>query len=192
MLSVNAHELFDQSAAPVWLVTVESEGERAGLVCTTVMSASIIPTMPRVIVTLAKQHHTAGLVRSRGAFALSLLGQSQLDLALRFGIQSGHEVDKWGSLNVVETPDGHPVFPDVVGWVDCRVEACFDSGDRWIVLAECRTCYRADDVPTMTVADLVGGADSSQKAELKRLRQRDAERDANAIQAWKAAGAGGS
>ena len=187
MPNVSPHELFDQLTAEVWLVTVQLGDERAGLICTTVMSASIVPTMPRVIVTLAKQHHTAEVVRRGGSFALSVLSKEQVDLALVFGINSGHEVDKWDGLNAVETPDGHPVFPGTHGWVDCHVEAFFDSGDRWIVLAECRSSARLEGGQTMSVSDLISAADDGQKIALKRLRQRDAECDADAIRAWRAA-----
>lgn len=185
MADAGPQELFAESMSPVWIVTVQSDGERAGLVCTTVMPASIVESMPRVIVTLAKQHYTAGLVRRRKAFALNLLASSQVDLGLRFGILSGNDTDKWEDLEMEESPSGHPLFSGSAGWVDCNVEACFDSGDRWILLAECRDCSRLDHVQAMVVSDLIGAADETQRAELKRLRRRDADRDAAAIRVWR-------
>ncbi len=84
-----ASELFRRLDRELWVVTAAAEGRRGGLVATTVAQASIVAELPRVVVMLARQHHTWELIRDAGAFGLHLLGEGQLDWAWRFGLGSG-------------------------------------------------------------------------------------------------------
>src|SRR4051812_8177821 len=88
----------------VWLLTAEADGRRGGLVATFVNTASIVPELPRVVVGLAKQHHTAGLVAASRAFTLHLLDVAQVDLVWRFGLHSGRDGDKLAGLDVRPGP----------------------------------------------------------------------------------------
>src|SRR3712207_6985322 len=56
-----------------------SGGRRGGLIATFVNQASITPRYPRVVVGLARQHHTWELVEAAGSFVLHLLGEEHLD-----------------------------------------------------------------------------------------------------------------
>src|SRR5260370_1090798 len=111
----------------IWLVTAAHEGRQAGLVATFVNQASIVPAAPRMLVGIAKQHHTHGMIEASGAFTLHLLDESHLDWVWRFGLQSGHTTDKFAGL---------PELAGAVAWMNCRVETSLDTGDRTIYLAE--------------------------------------------------------
>src|SRR5262249_2650798 len=120
----------------VWLVTAQAGGRRGGLMATFVSQASIVPDLPRVLVGLSRQHYTWELVEASNAFALHLLGEEQIDLGWGFGAQSGRTQDKLAGLNVQQSAAGNAIVTDALGWLDCRVEAKLDSGDRTIYLAE--------------------------------------------------------
>src|SRR5439155_12979898 len=109
-----------------WLVTASHASRRGGLIATFVSQASIVPELPRMLVGIAKQHHTHGLIETSRAFTLHLLDESHLEWVWRFGLQSGHAVDKFDGL-----PEVAPV-----AWLKCRVETSLDTGDRTIYLAE--------------------------------------------------------
>src|SRR5262249_58504984 len=98
--------------------------------------ASIAPALPRVIIGLSRQHATWELVQASGAFALHLLAPEQLDLVWRFGTQSGRDVEKFAGLSFRAGVSGSPVLNDVPGWLECRVEASLDTGDRTCFLAQ--------------------------------------------------------
>ncbi len=57
-----AAALFARTDRELWLLTAAAGGRRGGLIATFVSQASIVPDLPRVVVGLAKQHHTWQLV----------------------------------------------------------------------------------------------------------------------------------
>ena len=61
-----ASTLFAWLGRELWLVTAQAGGRRGGLIATFVNQASIVPEMPRVLVGLARQHHTWELVEASG------------------------------------------------------------------------------------------------------------------------------
>jgi len=78
----------------LWLVTSQARGCRSGLIATSVLQASIVPDLPRVLVSIAQQHFTCELIEHSGSFALHLLGQDDIAWVRRFGLRSGRDVDK--------------------------------------------------------------------------------------------------
>jgi flavin reductase (DIM6/NTAB) family NADH-FMN oxidoreductase RutF len=131
-----AATLFAWLDREVWLVTARAGERRGGLVATFVSQASLSPDAPRVLVGLAPQHHTQELIAQSGSFALHLLCEENLDLVWRFGLASGHDVDKFAGLVAGQGPTGSPLLEAAVGWLDCRVEASLDTGGRVVHVAE--------------------------------------------------------
>ena len=50
----------------IWLITAAHENQRGGLIATFVSNASIVPEMPRVVVGIAKQHHSWRVIEASG------------------------------------------------------------------------------------------------------------------------------
>ena len=182
-----ASTLFAWLDREVWLVTAGRPNRRGGLIATFVSQASIVPDLPRVLVGLARQHHTWELVEASGAFALHLLGEQHVELVWRFGLQSGRDVDKFVGLGVRTEATGSPLLAEAVGWLDCRVEDRFDTGDRTVYLGAVVQAQVTHFAPPLTVKRLLELAPPEQLAELKRQRHFDSYRDAEAIQAWRQA-----
>ncbi|QDU39136.1 High molecular weight rubredoxin [Maioricimonas rarisocia] len=172
----------------VWLLTSAADHERGGLICTSVMNASIVPDMPRIVVGLARQHRTWQLVDASGRFVLHLLRADQIELVRRFGMQSQRDVDKFAELEVGRSPEGCPVLRDVAGWLECRVESGLDAGDRTHFLAEVTNgSPPAADIALLRMQGLLTTAPDEMRAELKRQLERDGAIDRQAISAWRAA-----
>lgn len=169
----------------VWLVTTVSDGLRSGLTATTIHSVSIAPDLPRLMVGLAKQHLTTALLDARGAFALHLLAEDQAELAWRFGLESGRSHDKFAGLACTETPLGNPRLTDVATWLDCRVEARFDIGDRLLFIGEIVDGARLDRRPPLTMQRLLASASPQQLERLKQVTALDAAHGAPLIRAWR-------
>lgn len=170
---------------PVWLVTASADGRRGGLIATSATRASIVAELPRMLIAIAKQHHTWGLIVSSGRFALHLLPADHLDAIWCFGLTTGHTTDKLAGLSLGETPDGNPLYPACAAWVDCRVETSLDIGDRSVFLGEIVDGQTVREGPVLTVARLMRDAPPERRAELDRLYARDQGIDAAAIQAWR-------
>ena len=178
-------EVFQAVDTAVWLLTCAAGTARGGLIATFVSAASIVAQRPRVIVGLARHHHSWQLVQASGAFVLHLLAETQLDLVWQFGLRSGRDVDKLADVATVATPDGNPRLADALAWLDCRVEAAFDTGDRSLFLADVRAGRRERPGAPLTVHRLLQLAPPERLRQLREQLDRDAATDAAAIAAWR-------
>jgi flavin reductase (DIM6/NTAB) family NADH-FMN oxidoreductase RutF len=170
---------------PVWLVTAVHAGRRGGLVATSAVRASIVPTRPRIAVGIARQHHTWELIEGSRCFALHLLAQDALETVWRFGLASGHYVDKFAGLPTLATPGGNPACPGTVAWLDCRVEDSLDIGDRTLYAAAVTGGGVTGNPPVLGVAALLRAAPPERRAQLDALYAADQAIDVAAIDAWR-------
>jgi flavin reductase (DIM6/NTAB) family NADH-FMN oxidoreductase RutF len=169
----------------VWLVTARAGERRGGLIATFVSQASLPPDLPRVLIGLARQHHTWELIEKSGRFALHLLCEANLELVWRFGLRSGRDGDKFDGLQITDSDGGCPLVGGTVGWMDCRVEAKAETGDRTVFVAEVIEGRVTNFAPPLTAKRLMELAPSPMLAEMQRLRHHDSHRDAEAILAWR-------
>jgi flavin reductase (DIM6/NTAB) family NADH-FMN oxidoreductase RutF len=159
----------------VWLITAAHEKQRAGLIATFVSSASIVPEAPRMLIGIAKQHHTWSVIEASRAFTLHLIDETQIDLVWRFGLQSGHDVDKFVGLSKI----------DAIAWLQCKVETSLDTGDRTIYVGEVVDARRERTAPPLTQKRLLELAPPERLRELRAGMTHDIPIDAAAIRAWR-------
>ena len=181
-----ASTLFAWLDREVWLVTAQNGSRRGGLIATFVNPATIVADLPRMLVGIAKQHHTWELIEASNAFALHLLGEQHLDWVWHFGLQTGRGRDKLDGFRTGEMSTGSPVLEDAIGWLDCRVEGRLDAGDRTVYLAEVVQGGVTHFAPPLTSRRLMQLAPPARLAELKRQLHHDSEIDAGAIRQWRA------
>jgi flavin reductase (DIM6/NTAB) family NADH-FMN oxidoreductase RutF len=169
----------------LWIVTAQAGGRRGGLVATFVSNASLVPDLPRMLVGLAKQHHTWELIEQAGAFGLHLIGQEQLDWVWRFSLTSGRTTDKLTGLEHLTGATGSPLLCGALAWLDCRVEARMDTGDRTVYLAEVIDGAKLREGAPLTFQQLLQVAPPDKRTALKKAVARDAGVDAAAIRQWR-------
>lgn len=169
----------------LWIVTAADGRRRGGMVATFVSHASLVDSLPRALIAVAKQHHTAQLIEASNAFGLHLISASQLDWVWHFGLESGRTLDKLAGFVVEEGLTGAPLLSDALGWLDCRVETRMDIGDRTVYLAEVVAARDNRDEPPLTMKELLRIAPPERLDDLKQLRERDSAIDAEAILAWR-------
>lgn len=180
-----AAKILGQTDRELWLVTAADGARRGGLIATFVCQASLVESLPRMLVAVAKQHHTWELIEASGAFGLHLLGRKQVDLVWRFGLESGRDADKLSGMPCETGATDAPLLADVLAWLECRVEARYDMGDRTIYLTQVVDARQMSDEPPLTMKQLLQIAPRERLEELSRLRQRDSALDAEAILAWR-------
>ena len=183
---MSAASLFARTDRELWLLTAAAGGRRGGLIATFVSQGSIVPDLPRVVVGLAKQHHTWGLIESGNAFALHLIGEEHLDWVWRLGLRSGRDLDKLAGLPTTAGATGSPILTDALGWLDCRVESRLNTGDRTVYLAEVVGGELKREGPPLTAQRLIQLAPPERLQQLKEQMTRDIAIDARAIRAWRA------
>jgi len=149
----------------IWLVTAAAGDRRAGLIATFVNQASIVPEAPRMLIGIAKQHHTWQLIEASRAFTLQLLDESHLDWVWRFGLHSGRTLDKFEGLPALSP----------VAWMKCRVETSLDTGDRTIYVGEVTDAKLEKATPPLTMNFLLQRAPPERMRELRDGMTRDAD-----------------
>jgi flavin reductase (DIM6/NTAB) family NADH-FMN oxidoreductase RutF len=184
-METTAAAVFAQLDPGLWLASAAAGERRGGLIATFVGQASLVIDLPRVLLGLAKQHHTWELVEASNAFALHLLGEEHLEWVWRFGLQSAREADKFAGLTVQTAASGSPLLTDALAWLDCRVEARLDTGDRTVYLAEVVQAWLNRPARPLTLKRLLQLASPPQLRELKELIARDSVVDAAAIHTWR-------
>ncbi|HVX10550.1 MAG TPA: flavin reductase family protein [Pirellulales bacterium] len=180
-----ANDLFNLTDRELWIVTAAAGNRRGGLVATFACRASLVDWLPRVLVALAKHHHTWQLIEASGVFGLHLISAEQIDWVWHFGLQTGHETDKLADWSTETGRSGVPLLRDAIGWLDCRVESRMDSGDRTVYLAEVLAARQNRAEPALTVQELVRRAPPERLEQLQQQRARDSVVDAGAIEAWR-------
>jgi flavin reductase (DIM6/NTAB) family NADH-FMN oxidoreductase RutF len=182
-----ANTLFATLNRELWLVTAAAGGLRSGLIATSVAPVSIVPEMPRVLVAVARHHFTHELIEASGTFGAHLLGEDNLEWVGRFGMQSGRDSDKFTGLSVHDGTTGSPLLAAAIGWLDCRIEARMDTGDRSVYLAEVVGATHPHPGTALTLRRWLEVTPAEQRAELKRQLQEDSAIEAQLIQAWREA-----
>jgi flavin reductase (DIM6/NTAB) family NADH-FMN oxidoreductase RutF len=170
----------------LWLVTAQAGPRRGGLIATFVSNASLVPDLPRMLIGIAKQHHTWELIEEAGAFAMHLFGEGHLDWVWRFGLETGRGRDKLAGLPTTSATTGSPLLVDALAWLDCRVEARMDTGDRTVFLGEVVDGARRRAGTALSFQRMLELAPPDKRAVLKEGIIRDAAVDAAAIRAWRA------
>jgi flavin reductase (DIM6/NTAB) family NADH-FMN oxidoreductase RutF len=182
---VDAATLFGLIDRELWLVTAADGSRHGGLLATFVSQASLVPELPRVLVGLARHHHTWEIIEAGNAFALHLLGEEHLELVWRFGLCSGRDVDKLAGLSFTTGATGCPRLDGVLGWLDCRVEARLATGDRTVYLGDVVDARVNEARPPLTFKRALQLATPEQLREMKRQLAHDSALDAEAIHRWR-------
>ena len=178
-------DILAQLDRELWLVTAQAAAQRGGLIATFVSNASLVADLPRMLIGVAKQHHTWHLIEASGAFALHLFGEDHVDWVWRFGLTSGSSGDKLDGLAFTRGLTGSPLLTAALAWLDCRVEARLDTGDRTVYLAEVVAGAGLRAGAPLSFQRLLALAPLEKKTLLKEALVRDAAVDAAAILEWR-------
>lgn len=112
---------------PMIVVTASAGGQRGGCLVGFHTQVSIEPA--RYLVCLSIKNHTYEIARRADHLAVHFLGHEQIDMAVRFGGQCGHEVDKFAGLDVSMRAGATPVLSDCAHWFLGRILATLPIND---------------------------------------------------------------
>jgi flavin reductase (DIM6/NTAB) family NADH-FMN oxidoreductase RutF len=133
----------------VSVLSVDYEGDRMGVTLSSLVSLSLDP--PLVGVSIGKQASLYELLRRAGAFAVSLLGAEQEEVARRFA--AGHPpIVHWAG---VPTHEGTvaPLIDGGVGWIEARVVAEHDVGDHTFFVGDVVSVERGPSTRALMYRD---------------------------------------
>jgi flavin reductase (DIM6/NTAB) family NADH-FMN oxidoreductase RutF len=96
------------------------------------MQVSFDPLL--LAVSVNPENASYSLLHSGRGFAVSVLKRGQLELARRFGTQSGREADKLAGLRWRPGRHGAPILEDALAYFDCELSGSMRSGDHELVV----------------------------------------------------------
>jgi len=116
----------------VSVLTVDYEGDRMGVTVSSLVSLSLEP--PLIGVSIGKEASSYELLRRAGAFAVSLLGAGQEEIARRFAA-GRPPIVHWEGVAVREGQVA-PLIEGALGWIEARTTAAHDVGDHTFFVGE--------------------------------------------------------
>jgi flavin reductase (DIM6/NTAB) family NADH-FMN oxidoreductase RutF len=119
--------------AGVSIVTADADGDRIGVTMGSLVSLSLEP--PLVGISVGKSNALHEIVRSAGAFGVSLLRGDQAEVAAHFA-RGMPPAMLWEGIAVRVATIGSPLLADALGWLECRVWAEHDAGDHTLFVGE--------------------------------------------------------
>ena len=128
------YELLRNLTSPVVAVTAAHEGRVNGQIANSGGRASLIPSIPRVLVQLSKEHLTHAMVLASGAFCLHLLRTSQVQMVYRLGFATGHDAPKLTAEDYRLGESGSPILKECFAYFDCQVSRTLDLGPSTLIV----------------------------------------------------------
>jgi flavin reductase (DIM6/NTAB) family NADH-FMN oxidoreductase RutF len=119
---------------PMFIVTAQAGGERAGCLVGFATQCSIDPL--RFLVCLSDKNRTFRVAQDAELLVVHLVPDDGDDIAALFGSQTGDEVDKFARCSWTPGPGGTPVLDDCGNWFAGRILERLPAGDHWAFLLE--------------------------------------------------------
>ena len=116
----------------VAVLAVDYEGNRMGVTISSLVSLSLDP--PLIGISVGKQASLYELLRNAGSFSVSLLGDGQEDLALRFAA-GRPPIVHWDGVAVRQGLYA-PLVEGALGWIEATTLAEADAGDHTFFIAK--------------------------------------------------------
>ncbi|MGB6377883.1 MAG: flavin reductase [Syntrophobacteria bacterium] len=126
--------LFRSLSTGVYIVTVQDEGQINGMTTPWVTQLSYDPPMVMVAISPLRKCHE--MITNSGHFAVNILASGQVDVASRFGLTTGREIDKFEGVVPERTAAGNPLLSDVVAYIDCELVKTVAVGDHSLFVGE--------------------------------------------------------
>ncbi len=126
------HVLGHLPTGVVVVTGVSAQGEPTGVTIGTFASVSLDP--PLVGFFQGTNSRTWPLIAQSGSFCVNVLAQSQEELCWRFAKEGTDAGDRFDEIGYTLSPNGSPVLPGVLAWIDCSIESVTPAGDHFFVL----------------------------------------------------------
>jgi flavin reductase (DIM6/NTAB) family NADH-FMN oxidoreductase RutF len=118
------------------VATRDVNGAPLGLTVNAFTSVSLEP--PMVLICIGHKSASHDRLIASGGFAVSMLSESQGDLARRFARQPSE--GRFEGVAWWQAPSGNPILEGATAWIDCAIDRVVEAGDHTIILGRARSC----------------------------------------------------
>jgi flavin reductase (DIM6/NTAB) family NADH-FMN oxidoreductase RutF len=162
---------------PVCAVTAAHGDEAGGQIAVGVLSASILPDYPRVLIQIWKANRTHDLIAAGRTFAVHPLAADQADLVRQLGFRSGHDgTGKLDGLDWRPGITGSPILAAAPGFIECRVVGTLDATDMTVFLGDVIAGeWRGGETPMVQAYEMIGAMPAEWQEEYRRHDQEQRE-----------------
>ena len=115
--------------SPVVAITSVWDGKINGQIAVTVVTSSVIHTIPRLIIGIWKGNYTHEFIYNSKKLCIHLLRRDQLALVKNFGFYTGREREKFKDIAYETGETGCPILLDCHSFAECEVINAMDGGD---------------------------------------------------------------
>ncbi|MBI3362659.1 MAG: flavin reductase family protein [Chloroflexi bacterium] len=121
-------------ASGVTIVTARAGGETHGMTVSSFTSVSLDP--PLVLVCIEQSTRTHRLIQASGAFAVSVLNESQGEWSDRFGGRDSDGRERFEGVATFAALTGAPILGDGVAYFDCVIQEKHPAGNHTIFVGQ--------------------------------------------------------
>ncbi len=121
-------------ATGVTVVTASHAGVQHGMTVSAFTSLSLAP--PQVLISLAQNSRTHGLINQSQAFGVTILTADQQEISERFAGRIADDRDRIGGLGIFTLVTGSPLLSGGLAYLDCQVISKLDCGTSAIFVGE--------------------------------------------------------
>ena len=171
----------------VWVVTSAAGNQRGGLTATWVSAISIDRQRPALLAGIAPNHFTCQLIEQSHAFVAHLLKADQAAVAWNFARDSGRDRDKLTGLAFAPSASGAPILQDCLAWLECRVFARYDAGDRRFYWADVTNAAQLSAGPPLREKQFIGALSPEERRELLAGLDADVAAQRPLYESWRSA-----
>lgn len=118
----------------LYIITAQAEGRDNGQCANTCFQITSDPA--RLAIGINKLNFTHELIQKSGKFGVSVLSQTGVDYARRFGYRSGRDSDKFEGLAVHRGESGVLLLDDALVTMQATVMGQMDAGTHTLFLAD--------------------------------------------------------
>jgi flavin reductase (DIM6/NTAB) family NADH-FMN oxidoreductase RutF len=130
--------------AGVCVVGADADGDRIAVTVGSLVSLSLRP--PLVGVSIGRDLALHELLRTAGAFGVSILRGDQERVAAHFA-RGVPPIALWEGYPTRCGETGAPLLADALGWLECRVQAQHDVGDHTLFVGEVVAVEQGEAAP---------------------------------------------
>jgi flavin reductase (DIM6/NTAB) family NADH-FMN oxidoreductase RutF len=88
------------------------------------------------------------LLRSAGAFGVSMLRENQAHLAAHFA-RGAPPIVLWDGVALRDSVTGAPLLADALAWIECRIWAEYPTGDHTFFVGEVVALEQSEPGPAL-------------------------------------------